>query len=63
MLDREAREAVRSGLGSGDVEWKRGAAWAFQQAIGLVWYYRHSNPGMSALGRSTLRRILEDPGI
>lgn len=63
LLDRAARETVRSGLGSGEVEWKRGAAWALQQAMGLVWYYRHSNPGMSALGRSTLRRILEDPGI
>lgn len=63
LLDREALETVRSGLGSGDVEWRRGAAWAFQQAMGLVWYYRHSNPAMSALGRSTLRRILEDPEI
>lgn len=63
LLDREAREAVRSGLGSGDVEWRRGAAWALQQAMGLVWYYRHSNPAMSALGRSTLRRILEDPVV
>lgn len=63
LLDHAAREAVRSGLGSGDVEWRRGAAWALQQAMGLVWYYRHSNPGMSALGRSTLRRILEDPEI
>lgn len=63
LFDREARETVRRGLGSGDVEWKRGAAWAFQQATGLVWYYRHSNPAMSALGRSTLRRILEDPEV
>lgn len=63
LLDRKARETVRSGLGSGDVEWRRGAAWALQQAMGLVWYYRETNPAMSALGRSTLRRILEDPGI
>jgi len=28
--------------------------------MGLVWYYRTSNPAMSALGRSTLRRIIDD---
>lgn len=63
LLDGEERNTVRSRLASGEVEWKRGAAWAFQQAMGLVWYYRHTNPGMSALGRSTLRRILDDPDI
>lgn len=50
-------------MGSGEVEWRRGAAWAFQQAMGLVWYYRHSNPPMAALGSSTLKRLLDDPGV
>jgi aminoglycoside phosphotransferase (APT) family kinase protein len=63
LLDRERRELVRSYLGSGDVEWQRGAAWAFQQAMGLVWYYERTNPGMSALGRSTLSRLLDDLGV
>jgi len=63
LLDRKRREALRTRLGSSEVEWKRGAAWAFQQAMGLVWYYRITNPAMSALGRSTLARILDDPGI
>lgn len=63
LLDRERREVLRSHLCSGTTEWKRGAAWAFEQAMGLVWYYRHSNPAMSALGRSTLRRILDDPDL
>ncbi len=63
LLDRERREAVRARLGSGDVEWKRGAAWAFQQAMGLVWYYRSSNPAMSRPWRSTLSRIGDDPDI
>jgi aminoglycoside phosphotransferase (APT) family kinase protein len=60
LLDRDRREIVRSRLGSDDVEWKRGAAWAFQQAMGLVWYYRSTNTAMSALGRSTLARILDE---
>jgi aminoglycoside phosphotransferase (APT) family kinase protein len=63
LFDREQRETVRRHLGAGDIEWKRGAAWAFQQAMGLVWYYQHSNPVMSALGRSTLSRILDDAEI
>jgi aminoglycoside phosphotransferase (APT) family kinase protein len=60
LLDAEARDVVRRGVGADVVEWHRGAAWAFQQAMGLVWYYRDSNPAMSALGRSTLARILVD---
>ncbi|MFF1633266.1 aminoglycoside phosphotransferase family protein [Leifsonia sp. NPDC058248] len=63
MLDGDARATFRSELGCDDVEWRRGAAWAFQQAMGLPWYYRESNPGMSALGRGTLARILSDPVV
>jgi aminoglycoside phosphotransferase (APT) family kinase protein len=60
LLDRDRRDIVRRHLGSGEVEWERGAAWAFQQAMGLVWYYEQTNPSMSALGRSTLSRLLDD---
>lgn len=63
FLDPPARAALRSKLGSDDTEWARGAAWAFHQAMGLVWYYDHTNPSMAALGRSTLQRILEDPDL
>ena len=60
LLDSPARETLRADLECADLEWRRGAAWAFQQAMGLVWYYRTTNPAMSALGRSTLCRILDD---
>jgi aminoglycoside phosphotransferase (APT) family kinase protein len=63
LLDRQRRATFRSSLQVEDLLWKRGAAWAFQQAMGLVWYYRLTNPAMSALGRSTLSRILDDPDI
>jgi aminoglycoside phosphotransferase (APT) family kinase protein len=63
LFDSERREVVRHRLGSSEVEWQRGAAWAFQQAMGLVWYYDRSNPDMSALGRSTLGRLLGDPNL
>ena len=60
LLDAEAREVLRQSIGCGQSEWLRGKAWAFAQAMGLVWYYRQSNPGMSELGRTTLTRILDD---
>lgn len=61
MLDHKRRALLRKELASDDLQWWRGAAWAFQQAMGLVWYYQESNPGMSALGRTTLSRIANDP--
>jgi aminoglycoside phosphotransferase (APT) family kinase protein len=60
LLDRRPREQLKAAMGCGDVEWARGMAWAFQQAMGLVWYYVRSNPVMSRLGRRTLDRILAE---
>ena len=60
LFDTEARAAFREVLSSSATEWQRGAAWAFQQAMGLVWYYQTSNPEMAQLGRSTLTRIVHD---
>lgn len=62
LLDADARTTFRAGIGSDELEWQRGAAWAFQQAMGLVWYYVDSNPAMSALGRSTLERLVATYG-
>ena len=53
------RDVLRRALACDDLEWERGKAWAFEQAMGLVWYYVDSNPTMSLLGRRTLDRILE----
>jgi aminoglycoside phosphotransferase (APT) family kinase protein len=58
LFDDGPRQRIRSALNCDPTEWARSAAWAFHQAMGLVWYYEKSNPGMSALGRSTLDRIL-----
>ncbi|WP_433309897.1 aminoglycoside phosphotransferase family protein [Micromonospora sp. CA-269861] len=57
LLEREPRQAFRQQLGCDDLEWERGRAWAFQQAMGLVWYYQQTNPTMSRMGRRTLARI------
>ncbi|CAN5446234.1 aminoglycoside phosphotransferase family protein [soil metagenome] len=58
LLDDGPREVFRTALSCSDLEWERGQAWAFQQALGLVWYYRSSNPSMSELGRRTLDRLV-----
>ena len=57
LLDAAPRRVLREHLAIDDLEWERGRAWAFEQAMGLVWYYATSNPTMSALGRRTLQRI------
>jgi len=59
LFDEERREVMRVSLNATPEEWKRGAAWALEQSLGLGWYYEISNPDMSNLGVSTIRRILE----
>ncbi|KRD13138.1 MULTISPECIES: aminoglycoside phosphotransferase family protein [unclassified Streptomyces] len=62
LLRSGPREVLRQALACDDLEWERGKAWAFEQAMGLVWYYVESNPTMSGTGRRTLDRILESTG-
>ena len=52
LLGKGPREVLRRELGAGDLEWERGKAWAFEQAMGAAWYYRTSNPAMSLMGTS-----------
>jgi aminoglycoside phosphotransferase (APT) family kinase protein len=58
LLQAGPRQVLRTALKCTTLEWERGKAWAFQQAMGLVWYYADSNPVMSRLGRTTLDRIM-----
>lgn len=60
LLEAGPRQALREDLGCDDLEWERGKAWAFEQAMGAVWYYVESNPPMSRMGRRTLERIVAD---
>jgi aminoglycoside phosphotransferase (APT) family kinase protein len=57
LLEAGPRQVLRADLSCSDLEWERGKAWAFQQALGLVWYYAETNPAMSRMGRRTLERI------
>jgi hypothetical protein len=60
LLETGPRRQLREALGCGDLEWQRGKAWAFQQAMGAVWYYRESNQAMSHMGQVTLERLIAD---
>ncbi|GAA3465403.1 aminoglycoside phosphotransferase family protein [Saccharothrix longispora] len=60
LLEPGPRQAFRDVLGCDDLEWQRGKAWAFEQAMGAAWYYVESNPAMSEMGQRTLARILAD---
>jgi aminoglycoside phosphotransferase (APT) family kinase protein len=60
LLDDAPRLRLRERLGCDDLEWRRGQAWAFAQAMGLAWYYLDSNPTMARTGRRTLERIVAD---
>ncbi|WP_440942323.1 phosphotransferase [Microbacterium sp. 22195] len=63
LLSDGPRRRLREIVGASDAEWRRGAAWALQQAMGLVWYYETSNPVMAELGRSTVSRVLSDQDV
>jgi hypothetical protein len=47
-------------LGCDDLDWERGKAWAFEQAMGAIWYYADSNIAMSQVSQRTLERIQAD---
>jgi aminoglycoside phosphotransferase (APT) family kinase protein len=58
LIEAGPRRVLRDALQCTDLDWERGKAWAFQQAMGLVWYHADTNPVMSRLGQVTLNRIL-----
>jgi aminoglycoside phosphotransferase (APT) family kinase protein len=58
LLETGPRHVLRENLGCDDLEWERGQAWAFEQAMGAAWYYADSNPTMSRMGQRTLARIM-----
>jgi aminoglycoside phosphotransferase (APT) family kinase protein len=60
LLETGPRQVLQNDLHCDDLEWERGKAWAFEQAMGAVWYYAKSNFAMSRMGRRTLDRIITD---
>ncbi|MBL7259448.1 phosphotransferase [Paractinoplanes lichenicola] len=60
LLEAGPRRTLREALNVTDLEWQRGKAWAFVQAMGLPWYYAETNPPMARIGLRTLARIAQD---
>ena len=60
LLETKPRQVLRERLACDELDWQRGKAWAFEQAMGVVWYYVDSNPAMTQMGRRTLDRIMAD---
>ena len=60
LLDADRRRIFRTLLVADDPQWDRGKAWALEQAIGAVWYYRDTNLVMHRMGLTTLARIAND---
>ena len=60
LLEETPRQSFRNALDCDDLEWQRGMAWAFEQAMGAVWYYVDSNPAMHLMGVRTLQRIMTE---
>jgi aminoglycoside phosphotransferase (APT) family kinase protein len=60
LLEAGPRQALRHDLDCDELEWERGKAWAFEQAMGAAWYYLKSNPAMTSMGQRTLQRIIAD---
>ncbi|MHB1981406.1 MAG: aminoglycoside phosphotransferase family protein [Sulfobacillus sp.] len=59
LLEAGSRQVLRDDLGCNELEWERSKAWAFVQAIELVWYYEKTNRTMHLMGKRTLDRIVE----
>ncbi len=59
LFDESPRAELRNALDCSDLQWERGAAWAFQQAAGAHWYYLHTNPVMANMGATTLDRLIK----
>ena len=57
LLEPGPPQVLRDDLRCDDPDWERGKAWAFEQAIGAIWYYADSNLAMSQMGQRTLQRI------
>ena len=58
LLEDGPRDVFRAQLRCDELEWERSKAWAFEQALGAVWYYVDSNPAMHTMGHLTLSRII-----
>ncbi|MBM7798109.1 aminoglycoside phosphotransferase (APT) family kinase protein [Microlunatus panaciterrae] len=60
LMEAGPRRAFREALAVDETEWARGQGWALVQAIGCLYYYRVTNPVMSATAHRTLEALLDE---
>ncbi|WP_228078734.1 aminoglycoside phosphotransferase family protein [Streptomyces profundus] len=63
LLPAEARPTFRSLLGSDEVTWARGRAWALSISLIQLPYYRLTNPLLAANSRHVIHEILADAAL
>jgi aminoglycoside phosphotransferase (APT) family kinase protein len=60
LLTVDGRRAFRAELGSDEVTWLRGRAWALSISIIQLPYYLETNPALAANSRHVLKEVLAD---
>lgn len=60
FLDAETRPIFRAALAVDEATWLRGMGWALSQALLIVPYYRHTNPGLVAVANRMIAEILAE---
>ena len=62
VFEGASRDRFRSELGADDASWLRGRGWALYQAVGGLFYYWDTNPGMIRQTTNALNQILVEAG-
>jgi aminoglycoside phosphotransferase (APT) family kinase protein len=60
FLTGDARAAFRDALGSDDVTWARGRAWALTIGLVALPYYTVTNPRLAAVSRTQIAAVVDD---
>jgi aminoglycoside phosphotransferase (APT) family kinase protein len=60
VLDAEAREVFREAVDVDEATWARGRGWALSMGLGIVPYYKDTNPEFAAVGRHMISEVLAD---
>ncbi len=59
LLESESRQVFRAALYVDDATWARARGWAIP-SVGVLHFYRHTNPAMVAFGLHTINEVLAD---
>ena len=60
VLGAETREVFRQEVDVDEATWARGRGWALSMGLGIVPYYKDTNPEFAAVGRHMVSEVLAD---